>query len=52
MKDLKLKDLNLSLEESRYIIVRKIGVNNYQRKSNDESLYALKESEKHEKKQK
>ena len=36
MEDLKLKDLNLSLEESRYIIeflARKRGVNNYKRKS-------------------
>ena len=52
MKDLKLKDLNLSLEESRYIIAflaGKRGVNNYERKSNDELLYALKESEKNEK---
>ena len=33
MEDLKLKDLNLSLEESRYIIeflARKRGVNNYE----------------------
>ena len=40
------KDLNLSLEESRYIIeflARKRGVNNYKRKSNDELLQALKE---------
>ena len=39
MEDLKLKDLNLSLEESRYIIeflAQKRGVNNYKRKSNDE----------------
>ena len=39
MGDLKLKDLNLSLEESRYIIkflARKRGVNNYKRKPNDE----------------
>ena len=52
MEDLKLKDLNLSLEESRYIIeflARKRGVNNYKRKSNDELLSAIKESEKHEK---
>ena len=52
MEDLKLKDLNLSLEESRYIIeflARKRGVNNYKRKSNDELLHALKESEKQEK---
>ena len=46
MEDLKLKDLNLSLEESRYTIeflVRKRRVNNYKRKSNDELLNALKE---------
>ena len=52
MEDLKLKDLNLSLEESRYIIeflARKRGVNNYKRKSNDELLNALKEFEKQEK---
>ena len=52
MEDLKLKDLNLSLEESRYIIeflARKRNINNYKRKSNDELLHALKESEKHEK---
>ena len=47
MEDLKLKDLNLSLEESRYIIeflARKRGVNTYKRKSNDELLSAIKES--------
>ena len=52
MEDLNLKDLNLSLEESRYIIeflTRKRGVNNYKCKSNDELLSAIKESEKHEK---
>ena len=46
MEDLKLKDLNLSLEKSRYIIeflARKRGVNNYKHKSNDELLHALKE---------
>ena len=46
MEDLKLKDLNLSLEESRYIIeflARKRGVNNYKHKSNDELLRAQKE---------
>ena len=46
MEDLKLKDLNLSLEVSRDIIqfhARKRGVNNYKRKSNDELLNALKE---------
>ena len=52
MKSLKLKDLDLSLEESRDIIEfleRKRGVNNYKHKSNNELLSALKESEKHEK---
>ena len=52
MEDLKLKDLNLSLEESRYIIellARKRNANNYKRKSNDELLHTLKESEKQEK---
>ena len=52
MEDLKLKDLNLLLEESRYIIeflARKRNVNNYKSKSNDELLHALKESEKQEK---
>ena len=52
MEDLKLKDLNLSLQESRYIIeflARKRNINNYKRKSNDELLHALKESEKQEK---
>ena len=42
----KIKDLNLSLEESRYIIeflARKRGVNNYKHKSNDELLHAFKE---------
>ena len=46
MEDLKLKDLNLSLQESKYIIefpARKIGVNNHKHKSNDELLHALKE---------
>ena len=46
MEDLILKDLNLSLEESRYIIeflARKRDVNNYKHKSNDELLHALKE---------
>ena len=46
MEDLKLNDLNLSLEESRYIIeflARKRGVNNYKHKSNNELLHALKE---------
>ena len=46
MEDLKLKDLNLSLEESRYIIeflARKRGSNNYKHKSNDELLHTFKE---------
>ena len=46
MEDLKLKDLNLSLEESRYIIeflARKRNVNNYKRKSNDELLQSEKQ---------
>ena len=46
MENLKLKDLNLSLEESRDIIefpARKRGVSNYKGKSNDELLNALKE---------
>ena len=46
MEDLKLKDLNLSLEESRYIIEflsQKRGINNYKHKSNNELLHALKE---------
>ena len=52
MEDLKLKDLNLSLEESRYIIeflARKRDINNYKRKSNDELLHTVKETEKQEK---
>ena len=52
MEDLKLKDLNLSLEESKYItefLARKRNVNNYKRKSNDELLHVLKGSEKQEK---
>ena len=47
MESLKLKDLDLSLEESRDIIeflARKRGVNNYKHKSNDELLSALKVS--------
>ena len=46
MEDLKLKDLNLSLEETRDIIeflVQKRVASNYKRKSNDELLNALKE---------
>ena len=44
MKDLKLKDLNLSLEESRYIIeflAQKRGVTTYKHKSNNELLSAI-----------
>ena len=46
MEVLQLKDLNLSLEESRDIIeflARKRNVSNYKRKSNNELLHALKE---------
>ena len=49
MISLKLKELNLSLEESRDIIefvVRKRGVSNYKHKLNNELLSAIKESEK------
>ena len=45
----KIERFKLSLEESRYIIkflARKRNINNYKRKSNDELLHALKESEK------
>ena len=45
MKSIKIKNLSLSLEESRDIIeflARKRNVNNYKRKSNDEVLHALK----------
>ena len=48
----KIERFKLSLEESRYIIkflARKGNINNYKRKSNDELLHALKESEKQEK---
>ena len=44
MEDLKLKDLYLSLEESRYTIeflVRKRGANNYKHKSNDELFKSI-----------
>ena len=46
MEDSKLKDLNLSLEESRDIIeflARKRGVSNYKRKSKDELLPVIKD---------
>ena len=49
MEDLKLKDLNLSSRHITEFLARKINVNNYKRKSNDELLHALKESEKQEK---
>ena len=52
MVSLKLKDLNLSLEESRDIVeflARKRGVNNYKHNSNNELLSALKKYKKHEK---
>ena len=47
MDDLKLADLNLSLEESRDIIeflARKKNIKNYKRKSNNELLRAIKEN--------
>ena len=47
MKDLKLADLNLSLEESRDIIeflARKRGINDHKRKSDNELLRAIKEN--------
>ena len=47
MEDLKLVDLNLSLEESRDIIeflARKRNIKNYKRKSNNELLRAIKEN--------
>ena len=47
MKDLKLADLNLSLEESRDIIeflARKRGINDHKRKSDNELLRAVKEN--------
>ena len=46
MEDLKLKDLNLSLEESRDIIeflAQKRNVSNYKHKSSNELLHALKD---------
>ena len=46
MEDLKLKHLNLSLEESTDIIeflARKRNVSNYKRKSSNELLHAVKE---------
>ena len=49
MESLKLKDLDLSVEESRDIIeflTRKRGINNYKQKSNDKLLNAIKKSEK------
>ena len=47
MEDLKLTDLNLSLEVSRDMTEfpsQKKGVSNYKRKSNDELLSALKDN--------
>ena len=47
MEDLKLVDLNLSLEESRDItefLARKRNIKNYKRKSNNELLRAIKEN--------
>ena len=52
MISLKLKDLDLSLKESKDLIeflARKRGVSNYKHKPNDELLSAITESEKHEK---
>ena len=46
MKDIRLKDLNLSSEESRNIIeflAKKRNINNYKHKSNNELLRAIKE---------
>ena len=47
MEDIRLRDLNLSSEESRSIIeflARKRNINNYKRKSNNELLRAIKEN--------
>ena len=47
MEDLKLADLNLSLEESRDIVeflARKRNIKNYKRRPNNELLCAIKES--------
>ena len=47
MEDLKLADLNLSLEESRdifEILARKRNIRNYKCKSNNEFLRAIKEN--------
>ena len=47
MDNLKLADLNLSLEESRDIVeflARKRNIKNYKRKSNNELLHAIKEN--------
>ena len=46
MEDIRLRDLNLSSEESRSIIeflAKKRNINNYKRKSNNELLRAIKE---------
>ena len=47
MEDLKLADLNLSLDEARDIIeflARKRNIKNYKRKSNNELLRSIKEN--------
>ena len=47
MEDIRLRDLNLSSEESRSIIeflAWKRNINNYKRKSNNELLHAIKEN--------
>ena len=46
MENIRFDDLNLSLEESRYIIeflAKERNVDNYKSKSNDELLSAIKE---------
>ena len=47
MENLNLADLNLSLEESRYLIeslAKKRNIKNYKRKSSNELLRAIKEN--------
>ena len=47
MEDIRLRDLNLSSEESRSIIKflpQKRNINNYKRKSNNELLHAIKKN--------
>ena len=54
MEDIRLRDLNLSSEESRSIIeflAKKRNINNYRRKSNNELLRAIKEKSKNNKQQ-